>query len=636
MVENNDGRKKRCRERPAPARRGERRTRRSIDVDQARCIDVDQARSTSSARTRPATVISEVTRASCEKDPAALTDIAARLMRREGDPKVSCLSFGLQPGFAAHFPIICSNCTIFHGKCLENSWKITTKKRAQKDICATPWDPKYKLDKVNEKARWYYRFRAFFDAPDSKMPERLRENSSPVPPSSTASSVVGSSIKNSSAPASTTTINALASPCDETATAAVAIIGAFLAPSCSSQGKEKVDAVEASITVTGAALTSAAPIVGASTQHSPLSLTAGVSTAVAVSDTVGVENSSTEKPTTSMQDETVVNVTARSSDSQTINDSNVYSTETLINSNVSTTQPYSPVNENHIITKDAVDDIMKALEERDMKICPLQEHELRLLETLVVDGDTITQPVAKIIGTCLNKKKNGAALEDHERRLLGQLAFKGLKSTADKKLSLHSFKRYKPFQIVRVPEARSLRTMNTGMKRKTHKVHVSEAKAWMSHLSGDFDEELLTSYLKEMPKTAKDLIGSHHPNLYRQSGKETLVLQAYVGLNDAQTNKLGRAMAFFSGGLRIPAPRQERIDLKNQYLLKNHTTLRHDKMLLEQRVKTGGKVKKGTELTREKYVTISRTDPLENVVVKMESLFNEKKLLPSGDCFKEH
>ena len=58
-------------------------------------------------------------------------------------------------------------------------------------------------------------------------------------------------------------------------------------------------------------------------------------------------------------------------------------------------------------------------------------------------------------------------------------------------------------------------------------------------------------------------------------------------------------------------------------------------MLLEQSTKTG-KTKKGTALTREKFVTVSKTDPLENVVVKMESLFSEKKLLPSKDCFKEH
>ena len=125
-----------------------------------------------------------------------------------------------------------------------------------------------------------------------------------------------------------------------------------------------------------------------------------------------------------------------------------------------------------------------------------------------------------------------------------------------------------------------------------------------------------------MPETAKDLIGYHHPN-YRQSGKETLVLQAYVGLNDTQTDKLGKGLVFLSGGLRIPAPRQERIDLKNQYLCHNHTTLRHDNILQEQRVKTG-KAKKGTALTRETFVTVSKTDPLGNVVVTMGSLFSEK------------
>ena len=198
------------------------------------------------------------------------------------------------------------------------------------------------------------------------MPEWLCANSSPVPPSFTASSVAGSSINNSK-PASTTAINAMASPCGETATAAENILGAFSAASSSSQGQEEVNAFEALITVTDAAVMDAVPIVGASTQPSSLFLTAGVSTAVAVSNTVGIANSSPEKRATSMQDDTIVNVMTRLSGSETINNSNAYSIETLIDSNVCNTQPYSPVDDNHTITKDAVDDIMKALEERDMK-----------------------------------------------------------------------------------------------------------------------------------------------------------------------------------------------------------------------------------------------------------------------------
>ena len=117
-----------------------------------------------------------------------------------------------------------------------------------------------------------------------------------------------------------------------------------------------------------------------------------------------------------------------SSGSQRINDSNVCSTQTINDSNIRLTQEYGPangsnipyglVNGDKIITKDAVESTMKACEERDMKMWQLQEHKLRLLETLVVDGDSIEEHAAKIITSCLNKKKNGAALEDHELHLL--------------------------------------------------------------------------------------------------------------------------------------------------------------------------------------------------------------------------
>ena len=133
------------------------------------------------------------------------------------------------------------------------------------------------------------------------------------------------------------------------------------------------------------------------------SLTAVASTTVLDCDTVGIAN----------PNETTVNGAAVSSGSQTINGSNVFPTETIIDSNVITQEygpangsniPYGLVDGNKIITKDAVESIMKAFEERDMKTCPLEEHELRLLEMLVVDGDSIQEHAAKILTSCLNKK----------------------------------------------------------------------------------------------------------------------------------------------------------------------------------------------------------------------------------------
>ena len=90
--------------------------------------------------------------------------------------------------------------------------------------------------------RWYYRFRAVFQPPDSIMPKWLREDSSPASPLSSVSFVVGTSIGNTSPPAPTTPINAHPSKFSDMATAVAAIINASPAGSSSLQGSGKVNA----------------------------------------------------------------------------------------------------------------------------------------------------------------------------------------------------------------------------------------------------------------------------------------------------------------------------------------------------------------------------------------------------------
>ena len=46
---------------------------------------------------RPREIISGVPRAFCNKDPAALPEVIARLLYQHDDEKVTCLSFGLNP-----------------------------------------------------------------------------------------------------------------------------------------------------------------------------------------------------------------------------------------------------------------------------------------------------------------------------------------------------------------------------------------------------------------------------------------------------------------------------------------------------------------------------------------------------------
>lgn len=121
-----------------------------------------------------------------------------------------------------------------------------------------------------------------------------------------------------------------------------------------------------------------------------------------------------------------------------------------------------------VISKNIVQSITQAFKERDTKAWPLQEHELSLLELLLMEGDTVRESAAKMLvegGTIrksvatifepsLKDKKDGLPLKEHEKRLLGQLAYKAFKH--EKKISLPSFPRYPPFEIVQVPKTRAV------------------------------------------------------------------------------------------------------------------------------------------------------------------------------------
>jgi len=157
------------------------------------------------------------------------------------------------------------------------------------------------------------------------------------------------------------------------------------------------------------------------------------------------------------------------------------------------------LDENLVISKDIVSSIKEAFEQRDMDVWPLQEHELDLLQLLalserrlvlkdkvlpiqiarevtstlterdfsqrpllnheqgilqllVVSKNTILKQATDIIKPALLNKKNGSPLEEHESRLLGQLAFKAFKvSKSEEKLPLNSFKQLMKFEISKVP-----------------------------------------------------------------------------------------------------------------------------------------------------------------------------------------
>ena len=189
----------------------------------------------------------------------------------------------------------------------------------------------------------------------------------------------------------------------------------------------------------------------------------------------------------------------------------------------------------------------KELKARDMKAWPLQPHELGIVELSIMDRVNVRESSVKVMEPRLLEKEDGKGLKAQKYHLLRQFAaYKGLKASDDGKLSLKSFKYFSPFQIVRVPKTYTVRTTARAYELKQYNRHVATAKKWMGHLSGDFAEELLGSFMKEKPDDARDIIGKYHRNLYRQSPTQTLTMQVFCKMNGNQTYKLGRFLYYTS------------------------------------------------------------------------------------------
>jgi len=65
-----------------------------------------------------------------------------------------------------------------------------------------------------------------------------------------------------------------------------------------------------------------------------------------------------------------------------------------------------------------------------------------------------------------------------------------------------------------------------------------------------------------------------------------------------------------------------------------HTSLRFEKIKPKHYVKTGKG--KGSKLERDKWCTVTKTDPLECVLVKFEGPMSNKELLPSKERYCTH
>ena len=112
--------------------------------------------------------------------------------------------------------------------------------------------------------------------------------------------------------------------------------------------------------------------------------------------------------------------------------------------------------DNYVMKECITQNIMEAFSLRDINEHPLKEHELALLQMLVLNGDSIREDITSIIEPCLTTKvENHATLKPNEKRLLGQLAYAQFKR--EKRITLPSFAHYTPFDIVQVPTTKGVK-----------------------------------------------------------------------------------------------------------------------------------------------------------------------------------
>ena len=126
-----------------------------------------------------------------------------------------------------------------------------------------------------------------------------------------------------------------------------------------------------------------------------------------------------------------------------------------------------------------------------MILCRKLSNGLSSPPPLLVDDDKkmIHQHATTVLEPCLKDKENGKSLEEHERRLLGQLAYKQLK--CENRIALPSFPRFVKFDIVQVPKTRMARSTEKSSQARNQRNRLEVANNWMSHLKGYCTETLV-------------------------------------------------------------------------------------------------------------------------------------------------
>ena len=281
-----------------------------------------------------------------------------------------------------------------------------------------------------------------------------------------------------------------------------------------------------------------------------------------------------------------------------------------------------------VLRKEATEQIINTLLGRDMGEHPLEDHELELLQILVVDGGMINKNVTKkILEPCLKGKKDGAALEEHELRLLGQLAYKQLKH--EDRISLPSFPYHSKFDIVQVPNTRAARNFEQSNMTRLHRAHTEVAQKWMDHLPTSYNESLMISFMTNNKKKCKALIKKHSPRMFQVSPTDTIAIQTHAKLTDKQVEKIGRSIEYYAG-LRMTASKDKVKALKDEQV-EELTTFKQQKMNLQKKASAGNKKKK---IFRDLPITVTEVRPLELVAITTRDNLKNGKYVKGSKRYK--
>ena len=270
------------------------------------------------------------------------------------------------------------------------------------------------------------------------------------------------------------------------------------------------------------------------------------------------------------------------------------------------------LNDDGSISVFATNKIKDSLEDRKQ----LEKHEIDMLHALL----------KAYLSSALKTKHN---LTQDENRLFGQFAVVAFSNVPEgRKLSLPNFPRAKPIQITQLP--RQYKQGQEASNKKLFKRRIKKGKAWMGHLPGHFNDELISKMFIDIDdeEIIRKTLQNYHNTRLRLNAEDAAALKSYAGLNDSAYIRFSRGLFFFRG-LRILAPirdvRQLRIRMKDE----DYSSMSRRVVDMTRQIKKGG-----ATISRTIKVGVITIRPKECVLNCAGRLLKNDALVPSANRFQ--